>query len=93
MNESPREVLDSLLTNGKLDGLLTEARKHAAAIAVPTVASSRAQLDAALDDVTKHAAAVRDGLVQAVSQREKLREQKVAYVRQLLHTSSRLLGA
>ena len=94
MKDLPQDVVNSLLTSGKLDSLLDEARKHAAALATTDAPGTiKAQLDAALDDVTKQAAAIRDGLVNAVIEQEKLREHKVAVVRQMLHIGSRLLSA
>lgn len=90
MNDHPRDVLNSLLTNGSLDKLLDEARKQASPAPGP---STKAQLDAALDDVTKQAEAVRDGLVLAITKREELRAEKVAYVRRMLHIGTRLISA
>lgn len=94
MKDLPKDVVNSLLNDGRLDGLLVEARKHAAALAMAgTKDAVKSQLNSALDDVTKQAAAIRDGLVNAVLEQEKQREYKVAIVRQMLHVGSRLLPA
>lgn len=82
MRENPSSIVDSLLTDGKLDGLLAEARKMAAPVeATP----------AALDAATASATAARDACTNAVADEERARNEKVATVRAMLLIGSRLI--
>jgi hypothetical protein len=91
-----RASLELLVDSGKLDGLLAEANKLAAArgVVLEDPAAAAHQLDEfakrAAEVTAESRAAARD-LVDALHEREQLRAEKVAIVRHMLAVGSRLV--
>lgn len=90
-----RSAVDMLVNSDKLDGLLAEARKQAAAIApaAPVNAENElARLATETEEVTAASKKASEGLKATLAERAAQREAKVAAVRHMLHVMSRLDG-